>query len=173
MTKAEKNATIDELTATLLETPHFYIADIGSLTVEQTNKLRRECFKKNISLRVVKNTFLRKALEKTGRDMSELYSILEGPTSIMTCEVANDPAKLIKEFRKSSEKPVLKGAYVQESVYVGDNQLDALVSIKSKEEMIGVVIGMLQSPAKNVVSALKSSGGKLAGILKTLEDRNQ
>jgi large subunit ribosomal protein L10 len=172
MTKEEKNSTIDELAATINGSTHFYIADIGGLTVEQANTLRRQCFSRNITLRVVKNTFLRKALERTGKDVSELYPILEGPTSIMLCEAANDPAKLIKEFRKKNPKPLLKGAYVQESVYVGDDQLDALVSIKSKNELIGDIVGLLQSPAKNVISGLKASGGKLAGIVKTLQERN-
>lgn len=172
MTKEEKNSTIDELVATLSATPHFYIADIGGLTVEQTSALRRACFKKNITLQVVKNTFLKKALERSGKDVSELYSVLEGPTSIFLSEVAPEPARLIKEFRKKSDKPILKGAYVQESVYVGDNQLDALVNIKSREELIGDIVGLLQSPAKNVISGLKSSGGKLAGIVKTLQERN-
>jgi large subunit ribosomal protein L10 len=172
MTKEDKNRTIDELAATLNGTSHFYIADIGGLTVEQTNALRRLCFKKNITLRTVKNTFLRKALERTGKDLSELYSVLEGPTAIFMTEVAPDPAKLIKDFRKKSEKPLLKGAYVQESCYVGDNQLEALISIKSKNELIGEVVGLLQSPAKNVISGLKASGGKLAGIVKTLQERN-
>lgn len=172
MTKEEKNSTIDELVATLNASTHFYIADIGGLTVEQTSNLRRSCFNKNVQLRVVKNTFLRKALERTGKDVSELYPVLEGPTAIFLTEVAPDPAKLIKEFRKKSDKPVLKGAYVQESVYVGDNQLDALVSIKSKNELIGEIVGLLQSPAKNVISGLKGSGGKLAGIVKTLQERN-
>jgi len=172
MTKEEKNSSIDELAATINASTHFYIADIGGLTVEKTNALRRECAKQEITLRVVKNTFLRKALERSGKDVSELYGVLEGPTSIMLCEVAPAPAKLIKEFRKKNDRPILKAAYVQESVYVGDNQLDALVSIKSKNELIGEVIGILQSPAKNVISALKASGGKLAGIVKTLQERN-
>ena len=172
MTKEDKNRTIDELAATLNAVPHFYIADIGGLTVEQTSALRRACFKKNVTLRTVKNTFLRKALERTGKDLSELYSVLEGPTSIFMSEVAPEPAKLIKEFRKKSEKPLLKAAYVQEACYVGDNQLEALISIKSKNELIGEVVGLLQSPAKNVISGLKASGGKLAGIVKTLQERN-
>jgi large subunit ribosomal protein L10 len=172
MTKEDKNRTIDELAATLNSVPHFYIADIGGLTVEQTNALRRLCSKKNITLRTVKNTFLRKALERTGKDLSELYSVLEGPTSIFMTEVAPEPAKLIKDFRKKSEKPLLKAAYVQEACYVGDNQLEALISIKSKNELIGEVVGLLQSPAKNVISGLKASGGKLAGIVKTLQERN-
>lgn len=172
MTKEEKNSTIDELVATLNATPHFYIADIGGLTVEQTSALRRACFNKNVQLRVVKNTFLRKALERTGKDLSELYPALEGPTAIFLTEVAPDPAKLIKEFRKKSDKPLLKAAYAQEACYVGDNQLDALVSIKSKNELIGEIVGLLQSPAKNVISGLKGSGSKIAGIVKTLQERN-
>lgn len=172
MTKEEKNRTIDELAETLNATPHFYIADIGGLTVEQTSELRRQCYKQNITLRTVKNTFLRKALERTGKDVSDLYSVLEGPTSIFLTEVAPQPAKLIKDFRKKNPKPVLKAAYVEESVYVGEHQLDALVSIKSKNELIGDIVGLLQSPAKNVISALSSGGNKLAGIVKTLQEKN-
>jgi large subunit ribosomal protein L10 len=156
MTKEDKNRTIDELAATLNSVPHFYIADIGGLTVEQTNALRRLCSKKNITLRTVKNTFLRKALERTGKDLSELYSVLEGPTSIFMTEVAPEPAKLIKDFRKKSDKPLLKGAFINAEIYVGDNLLDSLASLKSKEEVIGEIIGLLQSPAQRVISALQN-----------------
>ena len=153
--------------------PHFYIADISGLNAENTFKLRKLCFEKNIKLVVAKNTLFKKALEKNGFEDESIYSILEGPTSIMFCETANVPAKLIKEFSKKHEKPVLKGAYVQECVFLGKERLEELVNIKSREELIGDIIGMLQSPAKNVISALQSSGGKLAGIVKTLSEKSE
>lgn len=172
MKKSEKNEMIDSLVEKLNNNSNFYLTDISGLTVEKTNALRRKCFENQISLHVVKNTLLQKAMEKTDKDYSELYPILKGSTSVMFCEVANAPAKLIKSFRKEpTDKPVLKGAWVGEGVYIGNNQLGALADIKSKEEVIGEIIGLLQSPAKNVISALKSSGGKLAGIVKTLSEK--
>lgn len=172
MTKEQKALYIDELAAQLKEAGIFYLADTSELTVEVVNNLRRKCFQSNITLKVVKNTLLEKAMEKVeDRDYSDLKSVLAGPTSIMFAEVGNVPAKLIKEFRKKSKKPVLKGAYIDEAIFIGDNQLDALATLKSKEELIGEIIGLLQSPAKNVISALKGQGGKIAGILKTLEER--
>ena len=120
---------------------------------------------------VVKNTLLAKAMEASEKDFGELPEVLKGNTSLMFSEVSNAPAKLIKAFRKNSDKPILKGAFIEEAIYVGDNQLDSLVDIKSKEEVIGDIIGLLQSPAKNVISGLKSGGGKLAGIIKTLSER--
>ncbi len=172
MNKQEKNQMIDSLSTMLKETPHFYLTDTSGLTVEKTNKLRRLCFDKNIKMVVVKNTLLSKAMEKTSSNYEPLHDTLKGSTSIMFCSVANDPAKLIKDFRKEgNEKPVLKAAYVEESVYIGHNQLDALANIKSKNEMIGEVIALLQSPAKNVISGLLSGKNKIAGIVKTLESR--
>ncbi len=145
------------------------------LRIELTDELREFFsdlgFKADIKLAVVKNTLLAKAMDASDREFGELPSVLKGNTSLMFSEVGNAPAKLIKSFRKKSEKPLLKGAFVEEAVYIGDENLDALVSIKSKEEMIGEIIGLLQSPAKNVISGLKSGGGKLAGILKTLSER--
>ena len=173
MRKEEKTQIIDSLAEQLQAVPHFYIADISGLNAENTSKLRRLCFEKNIKLVVAKNTLLKKALEKNGFADEELYTILEGPTSIMFCETANVPAKLIKDFSKKHEKPVLKGAYVQECVYLGKEKLEELVNIKSRDELIGDIIGMLQSPAKNVISALQSSGGKLAGIVKTLSEKSE
>ena len=169
----EKNQVIDSLAEQLQASNNIYITEIGNLNVEKTNALRRLCYKKNVQLTVVKNTLLRKAMEKSGKDFTELYGILEGPTSIMLCETGNVPAKLIKEFRKSanSEKPLLKGAYIQEMIFVGADQLEILVNLKSKNELIGDVIGLLQSPAKNVISALQSGGFKLSGIVKTLSER--
>lgn len=172
MTKEQKAQYIDELTADLKEANIFYLADTAELTVEAVNNLRRKCFQNGIQLRVVKNTLLEKAMERIeDKDFGDLKAVLSGPTSIMFAEVGNAPAKVIKDFRKKNEKPILKGAYVEEAVYIGDDQLNALVSIKSKEELIGEIITILQSPAKNVVSGLKGQGGKLAGILKTLSER--
>jgi large subunit ribosomal protein L10 len=172
MTKEEKAKYIDELAAELSQAGVFYLADTSELTVDVINQLRRKCFQSNIKLKVVKNTLLQKAMERIdGKDYSELTSVLSGPTSIMFAEVGNLPARIIKEFRKKSAKPLLKGAFIDEAIFIGDSQLDALTSIKSKEELLGEIIGLLQSPAKNVVSALKGQGAKIAGILKTLEER--
>ncbi|MCO6148334.1 50S ribosomal protein L10 [Flavobacterium sp. NRK1] len=171
MTKEEKSRVIEDLTAQLAGTNVVYVTDISGLNAENTSNLRRACFKAGIKLEVVKNTLLEKAMEGLENNYGELPSILKGSTSIMIAENGNAPAKIIKEFRKKSDKPVLKGAYIHEAVFIGDNQLDALVSLKSKDEVIGEIIGLLQSPAKNVVSALKSGGGKIAGIVKTLSER--
>ena len=138
---------------------------------QQLQGLRRACFKSNIKLAVVKNTLLEKAMEASDRDFGELPTTLKGNTSVMYSETGNAPAKVIKEFRKKSEKPLLKGAFIEESIYIGDDLLDALVDIKSREELIGEIVGLLQSPAKNVISALKSSGSTIAGIVKTLSER--
>ncbi|MEN8186363.1 MAG: 50S ribosomal protein L10 [Bacteroidota bacterium] len=171
MTREEKAQVIEDLTGKLTDSKVIYLADISELDATVTSNLRRACFKADVKLAVVKNTLLAKAMEKSDKDFGELPEILKGNTSIMLSETGNAPAKVIKEFRKTSKKPILKGAYVEESVYVGDDQLDALVSIKSKEELIGDIIGILQSPAKNVISALQSGGGKLSGILKTLSEK--
>lgn len=173
MNKAEKNQMINVLVDEINQNPNFYLTDTSNLTVEKINELRSLCFKRGIRLKVVKNTLLKKALEKTGRDYSEIFPVLAGPTSIMFAEVGNVPAKLIQEFRKSNDKPILKAAYVEECIYLGDNQLSTLLSIKSKNELIGDIIGLLQSPAKNVVSALQSGGNKLSGIIKTLSERTE
>jgi large subunit ribosomal protein L10 len=171
MTREEKSRVIEDLTAQLAGTNVVYIADISGLNAETTSNLRRACFKAGIELAVVKNTLLEKAMEVSDNDYGDLPSVLKGNTSILIAENGNAPAKIIKEFRKKSDKPVLKGAYIHQAVFIGDNQLDALIALKSKDEVIGEIIGLLQSPAKNVVSALKSSGGKLAGILKTLSEK--
>lgn len=172
MTKEQKAKYIDELAAELSQAGVFYLADTSELTVETINQLRRRCFQSNIRLKVVKNTLLQKAMESIdGKDYSDLSQVLSGPTSIMFAEVGNLPARIIKDFRKKSDKPILKGAFIDEAIFIGDNQLDALVSLKSKEELLGDIVGLLQSPAKNVISALKGQGGKIAGILKTLEER--
>ena len=171
MTKEEKFKVVDDLTAQLAENNVIYLADISGLDALTTSNLRRSAFKANVMLTVVKNTLLAKAMEKSDKDFGELPETLKGNTSVMYAEAGNAPAKLIKEFRKKSEKPVLKGAFVESAVYVGDDQLDALVNIKSREELIGDIIGLLQSPAKNVVSALQSGGQTLSGIVKTLSEK--
>jgi large subunit ribosomal protein L10 len=171
MTREEKSKVIDDLTGKLTDNNIIYLADISGLNAMQTSNLRRACFKANVNLAVVKNTLLAKAMEKAEKDFGELSETLKGNTSLMIAETGNAPAKVIKEFRKGSKKPILKGAYVEEAVYVGDDQLENLVNIKSKEELIGDIIGLLQSPAKNVISALQSGGGTLHGILKTLGEK--
>jgi len=171
MTKEEKSRVIEDLTAQLAGTNVVYVTDISGLNAENTSNLRRACFKAGIKLEVVKNTLLEKAMGSLENNYGELPTILKGSTSIMIAENGNAPAKIIKEFRKKSDKPVLKGAYIFEAVFIGDNQLDALVALKSKDEVIGEIIGLLQSPAKNVVSALKSGGNTIAGLVKTLSER--
>ena len=171
MTREEKSIAIEDLTAQLAGTNIIYVSDISGMNAETTSNLRRACFKAGIQLEVVKNTLLSKAMEASDNDYCDLPTVLAGNTSILISENGNAPAKIIKEFRKKSDKPLLKGAFIHSAVFIGDNQLDALIALKSKEEVIGEIIGLLQSPAKNVISALKSSGGKLAGILKTLSEK--
>jgi len=171
MTRAEKKKVIDGLTKKVQEATHIYIADTLGLDAATTGNLRRECFKNDVELIVAKNTLLKKSFENSGKDLSGLFEVLAGPTAVMLSETGNKPAKLIKEFRKSNEKPILKGAFVEEGIYIGDDQLDTLVAIKSKFELIADVIGLLQSPAKNVISALQSGGNTITGVLKTLEER--
>lgn len=171
MTKQEKQEIVKNLSEKLNENNIFYLADISELDAETSSRLRRMAFKREVSLNVVKNTLLRKALEAAEGSYEEFYDVLKGNTSILFSEVGNAPAKLIKEFRKKSNKPILKGAYIEEAIYIGDEQIDTLTQIKSKEELIGDIIMLLQSPAKNVVSALKSSGGTIAGLVKTLSER--
>jgi large subunit ribosomal protein L10 len=171
MTREEKSIVIEDLTAQLTDNSVVYLADISGLDAGTTSNLRRACFKANVKLAVVKNTLLSKAMEASDKEFGDLPSVLKGNTSIMFSDTGNAPAKVIKEFRKKNEKPLLKGAFVEEAVYVGDDYLDTLVNIKSKEEVIGDIVGLLQSPAKNVISALKSGGGKIAGILKTLSEK--
>lgn len=173
MNREEKSIIIDSLAAKLAQYPHFYLTDISELNAEQTAKLRRKCFESNVTLVVVKNTLLEKALEKVEKADAELVSVLSGSTSVMFTEISKTPATIIKEFRKTNAKPILKAAFVEESVYVGDHTLEDLANIKSKEELIGDIVGLLQSPAKNVISALQANAGqKVAGIVKALEERN-
>ena len=171
MNKEEKNQFIEVLDGMLNENKNFYLADISGLTAEENSSLRRLCYKREVSLQVVKNTLLKKAFEKNATDFSELYDVLVGNTSIMQAETANGPAKVIKEFRTKNEKPILKAAYLEESLYIGDENLVALSDLKSKDELIGDIITLLQSPAKNVISALQSGGNKLSGIVKTLQEK--
>ena len=171
MTKQEKAQEIQDLTTELSSVKNLYLTDIAGLDALQTTALRRACFKANIKLSVVKNTLLAKAMEASDKDFGELQSVLKGNTSLMFSEAGNTPAKVIKDFRKKSDKPILKGAFIEEAIYIGDDQIDVVESIKSKEELIGDVIAILQSPAKNVISALQSGGSNLSGILKTLSER--
>lgn len=172
MTREEKNEAIAQLTEQVTGAPVLYLADISELDAEATSSLRRECFKAGIKLQVVKNTLLQKALESfEDRDYAPLIGTLKGNTSVMLSEVGNAPAKLIKEFRKKHDKPILKAAYVEEECYVGDDQLQALVDIKSKEDLLGEVITLLESPIKNLLGSLESGGGTLSGLLKALEER--
>ncbi len=173
MTREEKSQVIEDLTAELANNANIYLTDISGLNAGITSNLRRAAFKANVQMSVVKNTLLEKAMEASDRDFGDLASVLKGNTSVMYSETGNAPAKLIKTFRKKSEKPLLKGAFIEEAVYIGDEQLDMLVDIKSKEELIGEIIGLLQSPAKNVISALKSGGGTIAGIIKTLSEKSE
>jgi large subunit ribosomal protein L10 len=174
MDKNEKQLMIDDLSKRLDDNSVIYITDISDLDAVATSALRRQCFAKNIKLSVVKNTLLKKAMENVqGKDLTELYDILPGPTAIMLSDTGNLPAKLIKDFRKKNDKPVLKGAFVEESVYLGDEQLNSLVDIKSKDELLGEIVGLLQSPAKNVISALTSGKNTIAGLVKTLSEKEQ
>jgi large subunit ribosomal protein L10 len=171
MTREEKNQIIDELVQTLTSTSSFYITDIGTLNSEKTSKLRRLCYNRQVGLKVAKNSLIKKALQRIEGDYSDMIPTLKGFSAIMVHEVPNMPAKLIKDFRKESDRPVLKSASIDGGVFVGDNQLDVLASLKTKNELIGDIIGLLQSPAQSVISGLKGQGSKIAGILKTLEER--
>lgn len=172
MNREEKTLMINSLAEKLKAYPHFYLTDISGLNAEQTANLRRMCFEREVSLVVVKNTLFEKALEQVELADEQLVTVLEGSTSVMFANTAKAPAVLIKEFRKGNDKPILKAAYAQECVYIGDQTLEDLVNIKSKDELIGDIVGLLQSPAKNVISALQGSAGqKIAGIVKTLEER--
>jgi large subunit ribosomal protein L10 len=172
MKQEEKSIIIDAIAKDLADYPHVYITDISGFTVDTVNQLRRQCYRRNIKLKVVKNTLLKRAMEQSPVDYSEIYPALKGVSSIMLSEAGNAPAKLIKEFRtKLRTKPQIKAAFIEECTYFGDEQLDYLCAIKSREELIGDLVALLQSPARNVISALQSSGGKLAGIVKTLSER--
>ncbi|WP_372751727.1 50S ribosomal protein L10 [Labilibaculum sp.] len=171
MKREQKIQIIDSLTEEINASNHLYLADISEMDAEQTSALRRACFEKEIKLVVAKNTLLRIALEKAEGDFEGLNVALKGSTSLMLSETGNVPAKLIKEFRKGHDKPILKAAYVEEALYIGDNELEALSTIKSKDELIGDVIALLQSPIKNVISSLESGKNILAGVVKTLSEK--
>lgn len=171
MRKEDKGAIIEVIADTIKQYDNFYLADIATLNSVKTSELRRECAKQDVKLMVVKNTLLHKALDSLEGDYSELVPVLKGNTAIMFSNVANAPAKIIKQFGKDADVPSLKGAYVQESFYVGKEQLPALVDIKSKTELLGDIIGLLQSPIKNVVSSLQSGGNTIHGVLETLSKR--
>ncbi|HRZ97668.1 MAG TPA: 50S ribosomal protein L10 [Paludibacter sp.] len=175
MKKEDKSAIIKQLESTINEYAHFYLADIAGLNAAQTSQLRRVCYKEDIKLVVVKNTLLQKAFENSSVNFSELYDSLKGETSLMLSNTGNAPAKVIKDFSKLKgnklKKPVLKAAYVEQSFYIGENQLEALITLKSKNELIAEVVALLQSPAKNVISALQSGGSTIHGVLKTLAER--
>lgn len=170
MKKEDKNKIVDQIASTIKEYDNFYLTDITSLNAAKTSILRRECYKEDIKLMVVKNTLLRKAFDRLEENYDELDPILKGNTAIMFSNVANAPAKLISKYTKA-KIPALKGAYVQESFFIGAEYLPQLVTIKSKSEVIGDIIGLLQSPAKNVISALQSGGNTIHGVLQTLSER--
>ena len=172
MTKEEKNNIIEDLAQQLNKTSHFYLTDASGLNAEDTSSLRRKCFNNDVKLLVVKNTLLFKALDKIDKDVEELKQVLKNPTAIMFSEVGNAPAKIIKDFRgKKGEIPIVKAAYVEESIYIGDDQLNVLTNIKSKDELLGDLIGLLQSPMKKLLSQLNSGKELLAGITKTLSEK--
>jgi len=173
MTREEKSKVIERLTAELADNTNIYMTDVSGLNAVQTSSLRRACFKANIKLSVVKNTLLSKAMETSDRDFGDLNQVLVGNTALMYSEIGNSPAKLIKAFREKADKPLLKGASIEDAVYLGDDQIKALCNIKSREELIGEVISILQSPAKNLISALQSGGATISGVLKTLSNRNE
>ncbi|MBN1463450.1 MAG: 50S ribosomal protein L10 [Paludibacteraceae bacterium] len=171
MKREDKKVIIDSLTEQVKASSHFYLIDMADFNASATSKLRRECFKSDIKLVLVKNTLLAKALENAGDKYKDVHCVLKGTTSIMFCEIGNAPAKLIKEFKKTNKKLNLKAAFVEESAYVGADSLETLVNIKSKNELIADIVALLQSPAKNVISALQSGGNIITGVLKTLEEK--
>jgi large subunit ribosomal protein L10 len=171
MNKEEKYDLVLALSEQMKEYGNFYITDTSDLTVAKINDIRRKCFDADIKMQVAKNSLIKKAMEAAGGDFAPMYDILKGSSSILFSKSATAPAKLIKALRKQGDKPVLKAAYIDSAIFVGDNQIDTLIKLKSKEQLIGEIIGLLQSPAKNVVSALQSGGNKLAGIVKTLQER--
>ena len=170
MRKEVKDTIIEDLGQKLVEYPHFYLVDVAGLNAEATSNLRRKCFKNEIKMVVVKNTLLRKAFEASEKEFEPLYDSLKGSTAVMFSHTANVPAKLIKEYAKEGV-PTLKAAYAEECTYVGADKLDELVAIKSKNELIADVVALLQSPAKNVASALQSGANTIHGVLKTLGER--
>lgn len=175
MTRAEKTAAIEALKETFAESDYFYVTDASELSVAEVNDFRRLCFEKGIQMKVYKNTLIQKALEAAPEDKNfqDIIDVLKGPTAVLFTETANAPARILKEFRETHEKPVLKAAYIETSVYTGDDQIESLSKLKSKEELVGDVIGLLQSPAKNVISSLQSGGQTLSGLLQALGEREE
>ncbi|MBQ6770772.1 MAG: 50S ribosomal protein L10 [Bacteroidales bacterium] len=173
MRKEDKKVLIDSMLSELKACPNFYLTDVSDLNAEKTSQLRRQCFNSGVKMIVVKNALFHKAMQQMDKDYESLYDVLKGSTAVMFCETGNAPAKLIKNFRKTSDRPILKGAYIEECCYVGDELLDDLCNIKSKNDLIADVIALLQSPMKNVISALQSGGHKLSGILETLSERSE
>jgi large subunit ribosomal protein L10 len=173
LTREEKNKAIDALSVQLVDNKNFYLTDISGLNAESSSNLRRLCYKSDVQIQVIKNTLLKKAMEKNKIDFEQMYDSLKGNTAVMFAESSNAPAKIIKEFRKKQEKPILKSAYIEESFYFGDDQVEVLCSLKSKDELIGEIITLLQSPPKTVISSLQSAGGTLSGIIKTLSERSE
>lgn len=171
MRKEDKQVLIDSILSELKACSNFYLTDVSGLNADKTNQLRRQCFNSGVKMIVVKNTLLHKAMQQMDKEYENLYDVLKGSTALMLCETGNAPAKLIKSFRKTSDRPILKGAFIEECCYVGDDMLDALCNIKSKNDLIADVIALLQSPMKNIVSGLQSGGHKLSGILETLSER--
>jgi large subunit ribosomal protein L10 len=171
MKREDKSTVIDNLVEQLEKFNHFYITDVAGLNAEDTSDLRRACFEEGIKLIVVKNTLFMKALGKKGEGYEEIFEAMKGSSAVMFTETANVPAKLIKEFRKKHDKPVFKGAFAEECIYLGEDQLEALALLKSKDELIGDIVALLQSPAKNVISALQSGGNILHGVLETLKEK--
>ena len=171
MRKEDKQVLIDSMLSELQACPNFYLADVSDLNAEKTSQLRRQCFNSGVKMIVVKNALFQKAMQRMEKDYDSLYDVLKGSTAVMFSENGNAPAKLIKNFRKTSDRPILKGAYIEECCYVGDDMLDALCNLKSKNDLIADVIALLQSPMKNIISGLQSGGHKLSGILETLSER--
>ena len=171
MTKEEKHELVIALTEQMKEYGNFYITDTSDLTVAKINIIRRKCFESDITMQVAKNSLIKKAMEAADGDYTPIYDVLKGSSSILFSKSSTAPAKLIKQLRKQGEKPILKAAYIDSAIFVGDNQIDTLIALKSKEQLIGEIIGLLQSPAKNVISALQSGGNILAGVVKTLQER--
>jgi len=171
MNKEEKHDLVLALTEQMKEYGNFYITDTSDLTVAKINNIRRQCFESNITMKVAKNSLIKKAMEAAGGDYTPIYDVLKGSSSILFSKSATAPAVLIKALRKKGDKPILKAAYIDSAIFVGDNQIDTLTKLKSKEQLVGEIIGLLQSPAKNVISALQSGGNILAGVVKTLQER--
>ena len=171
MRKEDKQVLIDSILSELKACPNFYLTDVSDLNAEKTSQLRRQCFNSGVKMIVVKNALLHKAMQQMEKDYDGLYDVLKGSTALMLCETGNAPAKLIKNFRKTSDRPILKGAYIEECCYIGDDMIDALCNVKSKNDLIADVIALLQSPMKNIISGLQSGGHKLSGILETLSER--